>query len=69
MHQEEIDIVRTQGLEGVVEGGLNILWGVGVVPELGGDEEALAVYSGFFDGPSNCRLRAVDVCSVNVAVL
>lgn len=45
VHQEEIDVVGSQSCEGVVERWLNILWSVGIVPELGGDEEALAVYS------------------------
>lgn len=40
-----------------------------VVPELGGDEEGFAVYSGSFDGFCNGRFGAVDVCCVNVLVL
>jgi hypothetical protein len=69
MHQVEIDIVGLQSFEGVIESWLDILWCMGVVPELGGDEEGFSVYSGSFDGFCNCRFRAVDVCCVNVFVL
>lgn len=69
MHQVEIDVVGLQSFEGVIESWFDILWCVGVVPELGGYEEGFAVYSGSFDGFCNCRFRAVDVCRVNVFVL
>lgn len=69
MHQVEIDVVGLQGFEGIIEGWLDILGSMGVIPELGGDKDALSVYSGFFDSFCNCRLRAIDVCSINVAVL
>lgn len=69
MHQEEINIVGPQIFERVIEGRLDVLWRVGVVPELGGDEEALSVHSGSFDSSSDCWLCSVDVCSVNVAIL
>lgn len=46
MNQEEINVVQTKTLEGVVDRPLNILGAVEVVPHLGADEDVLTLDGG-----------------------
>jgi len=68
-----IKVLELELLEGVVEGGRDVLGVVLVVPELGGDEDVLAaqagdVDEGALDALADLALVLVDLGEVEVAV-
>lgn len=69
VHEVKVDVIEAEVLERGIESWLDGGWSVGVVPELGGDEELLARNVRLLDGAADCWLGAVDTGSVNVSVL
>lgn len=70
--QVEVEVVQLQLGEGVVQGLLDVLRAVGVVPQLGGDEEVLALDAELLDALvqalGNLLLVLVDLGQIEVAV-
>jgi hypothetical protein len=68
MHQEEIQILDTQILQALIQGGFDIFCRMCSVPELAGDEHLGARDAALFDAVAYFGLVAVDGRAVNVAV-
>lgn len=70
--QEEVEVVELQLGEGVVEGLLDVLGAVRIVPQLGGDEDVLALEAEFLQALvqalGDLLLVLVDLGQVEVAV-
>lgn len=71
--QTYVEVVEAKLLEGVVQSGRNVLGGVGAVPQLGGDEDVLALQAGhlsqsLLDALADLLLVGVDLGQVEVAV-
>lgn len=68
----EVKVVELELSEGVIEGLLNVLGAMGVVPQLGGDEEVLALETELFDALvqtlGDLLLVLVDLGQIEVAV-
>lgn len=68
-----VEVVQTKLLQGIVQRGLNLLGLVAVVPQLGGDEDVLALQAGdlgegLLDALADLALVLVDLGQVQVAV-
>ena len=61
MYQIEIDIVQVQVIERLLQGRLNILGVVLVIPQLGGDEEIFARDTALFDSRADGLFGAITV--------
>ena len=73
MSMTYIEIVELELGESIVESGLNVFGTVAVVPELGGDEDVLALqagdlFQGLLDPLGDLLLVLVDLGQVEVAV-
>lgn len=68
MHEVEVEVVGAKILQGGIERFLDVIGVVGVVPELGGDEELFARDAGFFDGIAYGGLGAIDACGIDMAI-
>jgi hypothetical protein len=64
----QIEIVSPKVLQGGIEGLLDIVGVVRVVPELGRDEQLLARNARLLDGITDSSLGTVDSCSVDMSV-
>lgn len=68
-----IEVVELQLGQGVIKSSLDILWGVLVIPQLGGDEDVLSLQAGnisecALDALADFLLVAVDLGQVKVTV-
>jgi hypothetical protein len=66
--QIEIDVLQPEPRQAVVEGAQGIVVRLGVVPQLGGDEQLLARDAGCGDGLAHALLVAIDRRGVDAAI-
>lgn len=68
MNEEEIQVIRSEILERLVQGALNILWVMLRIPELARDEDLGTRDAALLDSLSHCRLVTVDSCGIYVPI-
>src|ERR1700712_1943491 len=71
MHQIEIDVVKPESAQALLQSRRDPLGSMVVVPQLGGDKQVLApndfVGQQLFDGHSHLGFIAISLCSVKMA--
>lgn len=68
-YEVKVEVFELELLQGVLEGSLDVLGLVGVVPELGGDEHLLTLYTSSLDSLTNFVLRRIGTNSSLVSAV
>jgi len=68
-HEVEVEVFELKFLQGILEGSLNVLGLVGVVPKLGGDEHLLTLDTSSLDSLTNLVLREHEKYSSSIPAL
>lgn len=68
MHQIQINIIDTKIFQALVEGRLNISWGMLVVPQLAGNEYIFPGYTRLADALANLNLVTIYCGTVKMAI-
>jgi len=66
VHEVQVEVVGLQIFEGGINGRLDIVGVVAIVPELGRNEYFMARHAAVLDTAGYCGLRAIAVMNVNL---